>query len=107
MKLLLDENLPKKLKQDLKNYDVFTVHDMGWQGKSNGELINAMMADHFDALITFDRNMEHQQNFRKSPVTVFVLNAHDNTYQTLKELIPQITAKLSEQLKAGVTEIRL
>ena len=30
MKLLLDENLPRKLKRDLPNHEVFTVREMGW-----------------------------------------------------------------------------
>jgi len=29
MKLLLDENLPKKLKTDLSAHEVYTVRDMG------------------------------------------------------------------------------
>jgi predicted nuclease of predicted toxin-antitoxin system len=33
MRLLLDENLPKKLKQDFVQHDVSTVSDMGWNGK--------------------------------------------------------------------------
>lgn len=39
MKLLLDENLPKKLKLDFEIHDVFTVRDMSWQGIKNGELL--------------------------------------------------------------------
>jgi predicted nuclease of predicted toxin-antitoxin system len=34
MKILLDENLPKQLKENFgPNYDVKTVRDMGWAGK--------------------------------------------------------------------------
>jgi predicted nuclease of predicted toxin-antitoxin system len=32
MKLLLDENLPKKLIADFPNHEVVTVRDMGWNG---------------------------------------------------------------------------
>ncbi len=107
MKLLLDENVPKRLKQDLRDIEVFTVREKGWTGKSNGELISLMIAEGFDALITFDRNLEHQQNFRKLPTTVFVLNASDNTYQTLRRLVPVLTAKLSQPLTVGVIEIKI
>jgi hypothetical protein len=31
MKLLLDENMPKGLKEDLKEHEIFTVWDMGGQ----------------------------------------------------------------------------
>lgn len=30
MRLLLDENLPKQLKQDFPEHEVFTVRDKGW-----------------------------------------------------------------------------
>ena len=36
MKLLLDENLPKSLKKDFPEFEIFTVRDMGWQSKENG-----------------------------------------------------------------------
>jgi len=39
MKLLLDENLPKGLKKDFPEYEIFTVRDKGWQAKDNGELL--------------------------------------------------------------------
>ncbi len=37
MKLLLDENLPKRLKKDFANFEIFTVRDKGWNSKKNGE----------------------------------------------------------------------
>lgn len=44
MKILLDENLPRKLKTDLgSEFDVKTVRDMGWLGKRNGELLGLMV----------------------------------------------------------------
>ena len=51
MKLLLDENLPKKLKLDFISHDVFTVREMNWQGIKNGELLKLMVNDKFDALL--------------------------------------------------------
>jgi len=45
MKLLLDENLPKRLKLDFKNHDIYTVWDKGWNGKKNGELLRLMIDD--------------------------------------------------------------
>ncbi len=55
MKLLLDENLPKKLKSDFPKHEVFTVRDMNWNGKKNGELMLLMLEKTFDAFITFDK----------------------------------------------------
>jgi predicted nuclease of predicted toxin-antitoxin system len=33
MKLLLDENLPKKLKPDFPEHEIYTVRDKGWNVK--------------------------------------------------------------------------
>lgn len=41
MKILLDENLSRKLKNVLGSHRVFMVNDMGWGGKKNGELLAA------------------------------------------------------------------
>ena len=39
MRLLLDENLPKRLKQDFPAHEIFTVRDKLWNGINNGELL--------------------------------------------------------------------
>jgi predicted nuclease of predicted toxin-antitoxin system len=107
MKLLLDENLPKKLKNDFPEHEVYTVREKGWNGKTNGELLKLMLAAEFDALLTFDKNLQHQQNFKKYTLTVFVLSASDNTYLTLQKLVPRILALLSTPLPGGPLEISL
>jgi hypothetical protein len=106
MKLLLDENLPKKLKNDFPGHEVFTVREKGWEGKTNGELLKLMLDSAFDVLLTFDKNLQHQQNFKKYTITVFILSAPDNTYLTLQKLVPKILTFLSEPLPGGIIEIK-
>ena len=102
MKLLLDENLPKRLKTDFSNHEVATVREMGWNGIKNGPLLQLMVDNGFQALLTFDKNLQHQQNFQKYTVTVFVLSATNNTYAELTKLTPKIHSYLnSEALIAG------
>ena len=105
MKLLLDENLPKKLKSDFPKHEVFTVRDMNWNGKKNGELMLPMLEKTFDAFITFDKNLQFQQNFKKYLIPVLVLNAQDNTYQTLMRLTGKINLMLQSKLEPGPIEI--
>ena len=59
MRLLLDESVPMQLRSLLVGHDVWTVRQMEWDGKSNGELL-ALARDEFDAFIALDRNLEHQ-----------------------------------------------
>jgi len=86
MRLLLDENLPKRLKNDFPDHEVFIVRDKGWNGISNGQLLQLMIENGFDALMTFDKNLRHQQNFSKYSIAVFVLTAKNNTYGELTKL---------------------
>ncbi len=67
MKLLLDESVPKRLgsffPSELK---VHTVQQMGWAGSSNGDLLRLASAHGFDALVTVDKGIEHQQHLGKT-----------------------------------------
>lgn len=65
MRLLLDENLPKRLKLDFPDHEIFTVRDQGWNGIKNGHLLSLLLVNNFDALFTFDKNLSYQQNFSK------------------------------------------
>ena len=106
MRLLLDENLPKRLRSDFPDHDVFTVSEQQWAGKKNGELLKLMLENDFGALLTFDKNLEHQQNFQRFPITVFILTAPSNTYKDLTQLSGQINKLLSSRsLKTGIVVI--
>jgi len=106
MKILLDENLPKRLKKDFSGHVAFTVRDKSWNGIKNGLLLNLMLSDGFDVFITFDKNMQFQQNFEKYAIPVIVLNAENNTYIALAKLLPQILRLLDGDLKVGINIIR-
>ena len=86
MKILLDESLPKRLKNDFKAHRIFTVPEMGWQGKKNGELL-ALMSDKFDVFITADQNLQYQLNLRNTSITIIILAAPTNRYADLKPLV--------------------
>lgn len=59
MRVLLDECIPWRLKNDLPGHEVRTVAEMGWCGKKDGELLR-LAVQNFEALITVDRNLQHQ-----------------------------------------------
>jgi hypothetical protein len=101
MNLLLDENLPRRHKQDLSEYEVYTVEDCNWRGVSNGLLLERMIQQKFEVLLTFDKNLRHQQNFLKYSVGVLILHAESNQYKTLQLLVPKIKAVLSQTVKSG------
>lgn len=105
MRILIDENLPKKLKLDFKEHEIFTVRDKGWNSKKNGELLSLMVENGFNVLITFDKNLEHQQNFSIFPITLIVLIAENNTYEMISPLISKVKIFLSNPALKGIVRI--
>ncbi len=83
-RLLLDENLPKKLKYRFgEPYEVTTVPDQGWNSLKDGELLKAMFESGIEYLITADKNMSYQQNYRKWNIKLIVLNTPDIQYEVV------------------------
>ncbi len=108
MKLLIDENLPKRLKEDFTDHEIYTVRDKGWNGIKNGELLKLLVENEFDCLLTFDKNLQFQQNFKNYNITVFVLSASTNTYNEVTLLSFLISQYLdSDSLPFGPIIIKL
>ncbi len=91
-RILLDENLPRKLKRAL-DADVLTVPERGWGGVKNGRLLRLAAAE-FDVLLTMDQGIEHQQNLSGLDLCVVVLSAVSNDIDDLLPLAPSINAAL-------------
>ena len=76
-RILLDENLPHKLRHLLRGHDVRTVAYQGWAGLSNGELLRAVEEAGFEVMITADHGIRYQQNRKNSSVGLIVLSDND------------------------------
>ncbi len=106
MRLLLDESLPRPLVRLLPEHDVRTVAAMGWGGKRNGELLQLAAAD-FDALLTADQNLEHQQNLGALPIAVIILVAPTNRVESLRLLIPALLQTLQTLSPRQLVHVRV
>ena len=100
MRLLLDECVPRPLLRDLIGHDVHHVVDMGWSSKRNGELLELMLREGFEALFTVDQNLPFQQNVRASGLAVVVAVARTNRVKELRPLMPKVLDAL-RYVKAG------
>ncbi len=108
MKFLLDENLPKNLNIEFGEiHEVYTVRDLKWKGKKNGELLELMTLNGFNAFVTIDKNLSKQQNISRFPLTVFVLNAPNNKIETLRPYIAKLIEAVDAAIEPGVFEINL
>ncbi len=102
MTILLDENLDKRLANQLQAYSIKTVQQMGWAGMKNGQLLQ-VMKDKFDVFITADQNLISQQNNALvSEIAIIVLKAKTNRLKDHLPLVPKIQQALSEIEKGQV-----
>ena len=74
MKVLIDENLPRKLAHHLKGHECRTVAECGWAGKKNGELLS-LAEPEFDGLLTLDKNIAYQQDLKSGRIAVLIIRA--------------------------------
>ena len=100
MRVLLDECVPRTLRNDIPGHQVKTVAEAGWAGVTNGELLR-LAAGQFDLLITVDRNLQYQQNLEDLALAVIVVRAPSNDVAVLRPLMEAVVAAIP-RAKPGV-----
>jgi predicted nuclease of predicted toxin-antitoxin system len=93
MRILLDESLPRRLREAFPGHEVATVAEVGWSGRQNGELLR-LAATRFDVFVTADQNLQYQQNLSGLPLSIAILAGRDNRYETLLPLAAQLLPRL-------------
>ncbi len=72
MKILFDQGTPSPLRHAFMGHTISTAYEMGWSQLDNGALLQAAETE-FDALITTDKNLRHQQNIKTRRIAILVL----------------------------------
>ena len=76
-----------------------------WAGTGNGELLRLAADRGFDALVTVDRGIAHEQNLNDLPVAVVVMLAVRNRLDELRPLVPKVVDVLSGSLRRRVYHV--
>jgi hypothetical protein len=105
MRVLLDECIPRALRNEIPGHEVKTVAEVGWAGVRNGELLE-LAAREFDLLLAVDRNLEYQQSFAGPVLAVIVNHPSSNDVAVLRPLMPAVLAVISDAKPGTVTHIR-
>ena len=104
MKILLDESVPRLLKLRLPQLNISTVQEMGWTGVQNGELLRRA-EQHFDVLITADRNLRYQQNLSGRKLAILVLPS--NQVPLVTRLVPVVETLLITIQPGAIVDVPL
>jgi len=104
-RVLLDEQLPRRLAREIVGHEVSTVQREGWAGLSNGRLLRAASDRGFEISITSDQNLQFQQNLRSITLRILVLHAASNAIEDLRPLVPRLIDALSESVVGDVRHV--
>jgi predicted nuclease of predicted toxin-antitoxin system len=103
MRLILDENLPVSLLDRFgPEHETDHVERLGWKGLKNGELLRRISGQ-YDALLTGDTNLQHQQNLAQFDVAVIVIRPGRNLPADFVALIPDVLAALPAAPRGAAT----
>jgi predicted nuclease of predicted toxin-antitoxin system len=95
MKVLLDECIPRRLKDSFPNHECQTVPEAGLAGKKNGQLLSLAESAAFELFLTMDKGVRYQQNLVGRNLAILIIRAKSNR---LADLLPHIEACLSVML---------
>ena len=103
MRVLLDENVPHELAPALTGHEVSNVQAEGWNGKRNGELLQ-LAGERFDALVSMDRGLAHQQNLSRVRLRMVIVRAPSNRIEDVRPLAGLIVTTLAG-MRPGQLEV--
>ena len=103
MRILLDHNVPRPLKNNLPGHDTDTAAERSWQELHNGELLDRAEADGYELLITADCKMPFQQNFTHRNISVLVLTT--NAWPVLRQRLGDVNQAVNDMGHNQVLEL--
>lgn len=103
-RVFLDACVPKRLNRELVGFDVQHATDLGWTDLDDGPLLDAV-AGGFEAFVTVNKGIPHQQQLARRPFAVIVLHAKTNRLTDLLPLVPKLRAILKRLSPGTVADV--
>lgn len=103
MKVLLDECIPRRLKDALPDHECQTVPEAGLAGLKNGLLLSLAEGAGFDLFLTMDKGLQYQQNLAGRSIAILIVRARSNR---LEDLLPHLAACRSIMISIQPGEVR-
>ena len=105
MKILLDHNLDRRLKNHLTNCKAETTQERNWADVLNGELLMLAENNGFDVLLTADSNIKNQQNLSNRNISILIVRAFNNRLATHIEMIEDIVSALASIRPGEIVDV--
>jgi hypothetical protein len=95
VRVLLDHNLPHKLRANLgtlTKHEIVTASYMGWGELKNGELLRMAEEYGLEVFVTGDQSLVYEQNLAKRRLAIVALSS--NNWPIVKNHVMQILAAI-------------
>lgn len=103
MRILFDHGTPRSVARWLVGHTVIEALAKGWDRLVNGALLQAAEEDGFDILLTTDKNMKYQQNFKGRKIAIVVLG--NSNRPVVHRYIDRVIAAVNTATPGSYTEV--
>lgn len=101
MRVLHDHNIDWRLSRELAPHEVSTARNLRWDQLLDSELLRRAAAE-FDAFVTCDRGLPHQNDIASLPLVVVLLVPRRNRLDYLMPLVRELLAALDRAMPGEV-----
>ncbi len=77
MKVLFDQNIPRRTRRALIGLEVKTAREQGWDRLRNGDLLGEAEGGGFDVFVTADKKLAYQQNLTERRIAIVELTRNN------------------------------
>ena len=103
MRVLLDENLPHRLRSKLTGCEAVTAADAGLSGLKNSALLRAAINAGFDVLVTADKTLQYEQNLSRHAIGIVLLST--NLWQLIQSNAGKIELAIEEAAAENLVDV--
>lgn len=103
MKVLLDENLDRRLRNNLGAHELSTARYKGWSGLKNGKLLQAAEDYGFDVFLAGDQTLRYEQDMTGRKLAIIVLSSVE--WRIVKDHLPKIVAAIDNAAPGSVQAV--
>jgi hypothetical protein len=99
LKVLFDHNVDRRFRPHLPGHAIQTAREMGWDKLENGVLLKTAADVGFEAMLSLDKKLEHEQNLKSLPLPMIVIDSKSNALPALLPFAAGIVELLRSPLE--------
>jgi hypothetical protein len=103
--ILFDNNIPRGLARVLTAHTVVEARARGWHLFKNGDLLNAAEDALFDVLVTSDKSIRYQQNFKQRKIALVVLS--QGRWRLVRRRLEAVAAAVDAATPGSYSEVEI